>query len=120
MDFELTGTLIEKFNEVQVTENFKKREFVIETVDGTYTEQIKFQLVQDKTSLLEPYQIGEKLKIRFNIRGNKWKENYFVNLQAWKIEKEQPADIQENTEEDTPFPTGEDLTNSSDVDDLPF
>jgi len=88
---EVKGKLIEKFAEQQVSEKFKKREFVIETSDGDegqFTEQIKFQLVQDKTSLIDKFQVGDELNVAFNLKGNKWKDNYFVNLQAWKIDGE--------------------------------
>lgn len=122
MNFELSGTLLEKFDEMQVTDTFKKREFVLETADGSYTEQIKFQLVQDKTGLIEPFNVGDKLNVRFNIKGNKWKDNYFVNLQAWKIDSEQdaaPAPPPPSSNE-APMPGGNDLPPAGDVDDLPF
>ncbi|NBC84094.1 MAG: DUF3127 domain-containing protein [Bacteroidetes bacterium] len=86
MSFQLAGTIIDIFDENQVTDKFKKREFVVETSDNGFTEQIKFQLVQDKTNLIEGFQTGQPVKVHFNIKGNKWKDNYFVNLQVWRIE----------------------------------
>ena len=29
---------------------------------------------------------GDEVKVSFDIRGREWKENYYVNLNAWKIE----------------------------------
>jgi len=95
MSFEIEGKLIEKFEEVQVSDSFKKREFVIETEDNAggsvYTENIKFQLIQAKCDTLSPFSVGDSIKVHFNIKGKKWekdgKTSYFVNLDAWKIDQ---------------------------------
>ncbi len=121
MIFELTGKLIEKFDMVQVTDKFKKREFVIEVEsDGNYnyTDYIKFQLTQDKCDLIDNYNINNMIKINFNIRGNKWekddKVNYFTNLNAWKIESVDAG------VEDLPVPDAPDVELADEEDDLPF
>ncbi|MDU0368893.1 DUF3127 domain-containing protein [Hymenobacter endophyticus] len=90
MAYEATGRLHEIFDEQQVSEKFRKREFVLEVVDGQYPEHIKFQLVQDKTALIDSYKIGDEVKISFNLRGRGFNKNgqmlYFTNLEAWRIE----------------------------------
>ena len=44
----IEGKLIEKFETVQVTETFKKREFVIEYIENpSYPEFIKLELIHD-------------------------------------------------------------------------
>lgn len=96
MAYDLGGILIVKGEEHQISEKFKKREFVVETSkevgDNTYTENIKFQLTQEKCDLLEDYKVGEGIKVMFNIKGNRWEKNgnvsYFVNLDAWGLNKE--------------------------------
>lgn len=89
--FETIGTLHEVFDEVQVTEKFRKREFILEMEDGTYTNYIKFQFVQDKCSALNSYKAGDKVKVLFNLSGRKGTTRdggvaYYTNLSAWKIE----------------------------------
>ena len=86
MALTLTGKLVEKFEEQQISEKFKKREFVLETSENNFVEQIKFELVQDRTDIIEPYKIGEEITVAFNLKGRKWNDKYFVNVQAWKIE----------------------------------
>lgn len=90
MAYEATGRLHEIFDEQQVSEKFRKREFVLEVVDGQYPEHIKFQLVQDKTALIDSYKVGDEVKISFNLRGRGFNKNgqmlYFTNLEAWRIE----------------------------------
>jgi len=95
MAFEITGRVIDVFPVNQVSDKFKKREFVIEKKDtggaAVFIDYIKFQLVQDKCDLINESFLNEEVKIWFNLKGNKWerdgKVNYFTNLDAWKIEK---------------------------------
>lgn len=95
MAFEITGRVIDVFPVNQVSDKFKKREFVIEKKESggaaVFIDYIKFQLVQDKCDLINESFLNEEVKIWFNLKGNKWerdgKVNYFTNLDAWKIEK---------------------------------
>ena len=51
--FSLKGTL-KVINEEQIiSEKFKKREFVVEMVDGAYTQLVKFQMVQNNCEKLK-------------------------------------------------------------------
>jgi hypothetical protein len=84
--FELTGTLKKIFDEQTFGSGFNKREFVLTTDADRFPQDIKFETVKDRTVLLNPLKEGDKIKVFFDIRGREWKENYFVNLNAWKIE----------------------------------
>lgn len=93
MAFEVTGKLIEKYATQNVSDKFKKREFVIEFRDNpnlSFSEMLKFQLTQDRCSLIDAYNIGQDIKVAFNLRGRKWEKDgnvsYFTNLEAWKVE----------------------------------
>jgi hypothetical protein len=100
MALELIGKLIEKHPVQQVTERFKKREFVLdisEEVNGnTYANYAKMQVVQNRCELLDNYNEGDILKVTFNVRGNRWekdgKVNYINSLDAWRIEKANTGD----------------------------
>jgi hypothetical protein len=76
MSYAITGKLVAKYDTVQRTETFKTREFVIEKSEDiggrTITNYIKFQCVQDKTSMPDRFSIGETVKVFFNIKGIKW------------------------------------------------
>ncbi len=91
--FNITGTLKVKSAEQQVSDKFKKREFVITDNSSQYPQHISFQLTQDKCGLIEGYKVGEEMKVFFNLRGREWKSpkdgemKYFNSLEAWKIEK---------------------------------
>ncbi|GAB3814652.1 DUF3127 domain-containing protein [Pontibacter rugosus] len=90
MSFDIQGKLYEIFEEQQVSDKFKKREFVLEIPDGSYTQYVKFQLTQDKCSLLDSYKNGDEVKVTFNLTGKPFNKNgqtlYFTNLQAWRME----------------------------------
>ena len=125
MSFEITGKLIEIFDAIQVTDRFRKREFVLETRDnvGTseFVETIKFQLTQDRCDLIESTSIGDDIKISFNIRGRRWEKNgqvsFFNNLEAWKIDKIQPNNLPGDA---APPPSVDDIPPEGPTDDLPF
>lgn len=119
MSFELKGKLIEIFDEQQVSESFRKREFVIEKAEQVgeqqYIEQIKFQAVQDKCDMLNGLNKGDEVNVSFNIRGRAWENKegetkYFTNLDAWRIEAvagaqapKAAAPQADETEDDLPF-----------------
>jgi len=126
MSFELTGILYDKLDTQNVTDTFKKREFIIEKKESVgsseFTDLIKFQLTQDRCDLVENFRQGDEIKVSFNLRGRKWekdgKVSYFTNLEAWRIEKlqaTQPHDL-------PPLPDAppEELSPYDDSGDLPF
>ncbi len=123
MSYEFSGRLIEKFDTQQVTERFRKREFVLEQVDAVndreFVNHIKFQLTQDKCDLLDIFNINDELKVQFNLRGRRWEKDgnvsYFTNLEAWRIENVSPS---AEANEPPPF-SGEEIPPADD-DDIPF
>jgi hypothetical protein len=122
MQYELTGRLIFKTEAIQRSEKFKTREFVVEvqeTVkDKTFSQLIKLQASQERTTVLDDLNIGDEVKVHFNLRGSKWekdgKTSYFTNLDAWKIEKLHSAEPEKKEE----FITEAEVIEPAD--DLPF
>lgn len=88
----ITGTLVEIYDALQVSEKFKKREFVIQDNENPqYPQYIKFELAQDKCSLLDTFSNGEMVDVSFNVRGRSYVnpqgvKSYFNSLQAWKLQ----------------------------------
>lgn len=95
MSFDVQGKLHEIFDEQQVSEKFRKREFVLEIPDGAYTQFVKFQLTQDKCNVLDQFKQGDEVKVNFNLSGKPFVKNgttmYFTNLSAWRIESADAA-----------------------------
>ncbi|MCS6807252.1 MAG: DUF3127 domain-containing protein [Bacteroidota bacterium] len=126
MSYEASGKLHAIFDEQQVTEKFRKREFVLEIEDGNYLQYVKFQLTQDRCSLLNDFRKGDMIKVLFNLSGRETKMRdgsiaYFTNLGAWKIER-LGSQAQSGASYHTSSTASVDATPPFDVDDddIPF
>lgn len=124
MNFEISGKLLVKEDTQAISASFKKREFVIEVENERnpeWNDFVKFQSTQDRCNLLDQFNLGDQIKVSFNVRGRKWEKNgqvsYFTNLEAWRIEAETitPAAT------DGPVPFNEtEIPPAGDDSDLPF
>jgi len=97
---------------------FRKRELVV-TTEEQYPQHIMVEFVQDKTDLLDSYQVGQQIKVGINLRGREWinpqgEAKYFNSIQGWKIEIDPKSEIPE-----APFEAATDLT-VGEPNDLPF
>lgn len=113
MSLQTTGVLHLIKDEEQITDSFKKREFVLKIEDGNYEQFIMFQLTQDRVDLIDRYKEGDSVEVHFNLTGKPFtnKEGvtrYFNNLTAWRISKLE-AVVENATVEE-----------SDDVENLPF
>ena len=105
---------------------FRKREVVL-TTEEQYPQHILVEFVQDKTDLLNSYQVGQLVKISINLRGREWvnprgETKYFNSIQGWRIENMETA---ANTQDMPPVPPMEAFEpaeefSEEDHDDLPF
>jgi single-strand DNA-binding protein len=87
---------------------FVKREFVITTEDERFPQPVKFTTVKERCSLLDGLAPNDRVKVRFDIRGSlstKNGERYFVDLQAFQIEKMDVSGMSVSRDEVEPLPT---------------
>lgn len=127
---ELSGTIKVILEERSPTPTFKVREFVVTTQEDRYPQQIILQCVNDKTTLLDGVQPGDKVRVHFDIRGRENNGRYFNSLNAWKIDREgvtstsQSADTGTSTVDQgtSPQPVQPPVAPpvSGETDDLPF
>ena len=87
MGYKAEGKIEKIFDTEQKSASFTAREFVIEVADGQYPQMVKFQLVQDKCTLVDEYNEGDQIEVEFDLRGREWNGKYFTNLQAWRISR---------------------------------
>tara|TARA_B100001939_G_scaffold12185_1_gene10550 strand:+ start:802 stop:1179 length:378 start_codon:yes stop_codon:yes gene_type:complete len=119
---------IKVIGEVQeISATFKKRELVVST-DEQYPQTLSIEFIQDKTDLLNKFEIGQNVKVGINLRGREWENpqtkeiKYFNSIQGWRIE------LLGNSNSDDDLPPIDNLspfepaseTNDEDLDDLPF
>eukprot|EP00633_Aureoumbra_lagunensis_P001875 CAMPEP_0197296488 /NCGR_PEP_ID=MMETSP0890-20130614/38487_1 /TAXON_ID=44058 ORGANISM="Aureoumbra lagunensis, Strain CCMP1510" /NCGR_SAMPLE_ID=MMETSP0890 /ASSEMBLY_ACC=CAM_ASM_000533 /LENGTH=180 /DNA_ID=CAMNT_0042773055 /DNA_START=69 /DNA_END=611 /DNA_ORIENTATION=+ len=86
--FEIEGSLIEINDIESFNSGNSKREFVIRTAE-TYAQDIKFDLWNDRTNLVDDLDIDTRVIVSFNIKGKKNEQynRYFNNLNAWRVQK---------------------------------
>ena len=105
---------------------FRKRELVL-TTDEQYPQHLLIEFIQDKTDLLNSYQVGQQVRVSINLRGREWvnpqgETKYFNSIQGWRIEALQEAQQDGEMPPVPPmeaFEPAEDLK-EEDYDDLPF
>ena len=92
---EIQGRIKVIFATESVGQNgFQKRDVVI-TTDGQYPQDIIIQFAQGNCAVLDRFQVGQIVKIHFNLQGREWTSpqgevKYFNTVVGWKIEVVQP------------------------------
>lgn len=114
----IKGKLTEIFEAKQVSDKFRKREFVVEYAENSqFPQYIKFELTQNNCELIDSFKKGDFVDVHFDLRGKPWTNKngevmYFTSLTAWKL-------LKTDGEEDGNIPEGHDI-NDIPPDDLPF
>ena len=138
MALEIEGTLAQKLP-VQSGSSARgpwaKQEFILEFPDGNFTAKACFTAWgQDKVQDLGKYQVGDKVKVSFNLKSREYNGRWYNDLQIWKIAPAgaqpaapaQPAPqarsfAQAPAYQQAPAPTLEDMpADSEGAEDLPF
>jgi hypothetical protein len=93
MGFTVGGKLHKIFETKQITERFRKREFVVELMDNPqYPQMVMFQLTGDRCGQLDEFNVDDEVSIEFSLRGREWTSpqgevKYFNSLDVWKLER---------------------------------
>jgi len=88
---QVQGRIHTAFPAEQVTQRFKKREFVLELdAASRYPQLVLFQLTGDRCPALDDYAAGDTVAVEFSLRGREWKSpkgetRYFNSLEVWSI-----------------------------------
>ncbi len=89
MALELEGTLSRKLGVQSGTSArgpWAKQEFILEYPDGNFTAQACFTAWgQDKVAELDKYQVGDKVKVSFNLKSREYNGRWYNDLQIWRI-----------------------------------
>ena len=136
MALELEGTIRQKLGVQSGTSArgaWAKQEFILEFPDGNYTSQACFTAWgQDKVQELDKYQVGDRVKVSFNLKSREFNGRWYNDLQIWRIApagEAQPAaaapayaapSAPQAPAPMAPAPTLDDMPADSPEDDLPF
>lgn len=68
---------------------WRKRSFVIETMDTQYPKKVCFDVWGDKIDQLQTVGIGEEIEVSFDIESREFNGKWYTNAKAWKFEKKE-------------------------------
>ena len=134
MSFEVKGKIKVLYDRQDFPSGFYKRDFVI-TTNEQYPQDIKFGALKERVDQLNGLVEGDEITVKFDVRGREYNGNYYVDLNAWRIERgvqgQSPSPTENNVDaqnssdavSSAPLPEVEPVelssTDSTD-DDLPF
>ena len=88
---EIEGTLIQKLavqSGKSARGDWAKQDFVIEYQEGNFPTKACFNVWgADKVKELEQFQIGDKIKLSFNVSSREYNGKWYTDLKAWRISK---------------------------------
>ena len=131
MALEIEGKIIRKLGVQSGTSargDWSKQEFIVEYQEGSFPTQACFNVWgEDKVKDMERFQIGDQVKVSFNINSREYNGRWYTDLRAWRIDTagsqasapapQAAAPVQETGNTQAPAPTAAD---DSQDDDLPF
>ena len=90
MALELEGRIVRKLN-VQTGASargaWSKQEFILEYQEGNFPTQVCMNVWgDDKVKELEKFQIGDKVKVSFNLSSREYNGRWYSDIRAWRIE----------------------------------
>jgi hypothetical protein len=105
-----------------ISEKFKKREFVLEMSNNpAYVQKVLFTLILDNVDLIEGFNVGDDVEVTYNLQGKEWNSpagetkffntlavtgvNYTDNNETPKSEQEEglKTRVDDGDDDDLPF-----------------
>ena len=137
MALELEGRIVRKLGVQSGTSArgaWSKQEFVFEYQEGNFPTQVCMNVWgEDKVRELDKYQVGDKVKISFNLSSREYNGRWYTDVRAWRIEPAGSASQQPEYAQPSPgygapasepmsapMPSADDMSSPLSEDDLPF
>ena len=123
---ELEGRIARKLNVQTGTSargTWAKQEFIFEYQEGNFPAQVCMNVWgDDKVKELDKYQVGDKVKISFNLSSREYNGRWYTDVRAWRIEPVgvSSAAVQQGGYDSAPLPSADDMSSPLSDDDLPF
>jgi len=97
----IKGTVYKVSQEEVKSEKFKKREVILEVIEGTYKQHLTVQFSNAKCDLLNNVRQGDMISVSINLKGRLWTgadgiEKCFNTIEGWQIETDSLASTQTN------------------------
>lgn len=73
-----------------------RQDFVLEYMDGNFPSSVCFSTWgEDKVNDLARYQVGDKVRVSFNVKGREYNGRWYNDLRVWKISPAEEAPRQQ-------------------------
>lgn len=88
-NLELEGRIVQKMA-VQSGQSARgawaRQDFVVEYQDGNFPTSVCFSAWgQDKVQELDKYQVGDSVKVSFNVKGREYNGRWYNDLRVWRL-----------------------------------
>ncbi len=96
---------------------WEKQDFVLEYQDGNFPADVVITAFGgDKVSDLQKYQVGDSVKVSFNLRAREYNGRWYNDIRLWRIASS--VQVAAEQPQQAPAPTIDDIPAESD--DMPF
>ncbi len=85
--YEFTGTVKKLLDVFSTPSGFTKREVVVTSEDDRYPQDVIFEFIMDRVSLLDDIQEADRVTVTFDLRSREYNGRYFLSASAWRIQK---------------------------------
>lgn len=100
---------------------WEKQEFILEYQDGNYPADVMVTAFgSDKVADLDRYQVGDPVKVSFNLRAREYNGRWYNDVRLWKIAPAGQNAAQQPPVQQAPAPTLDDMPADIPENDLPF
>ena len=124
MALELEGRIARKLNiqsGATARGPWQKQEFILEYQEGNFPTQVCMNVWgEDKVKELERYQVGDKVKVSFNLSSREYNGRWYSDIRAWRIEPAGQTSQVAPPPPSAPMPSPDDMSSPLDDTDLPF
>lgn len=135
MAMDIEGRIVRKLNVQSGTSSrgpWEKQEFIVEYQEGNFPTQVCMNVWgSEKVKDLGRFQVGDKVRISFNLSSREFQGRWYTDVRAWRIElaeapqhAAQTSGGQYGTQygpvPQAPTPVADDLSEPLSDDDLPF
>lgn len=124
---EIKGKIIQALPEVSGVSRsgnpWKKKEYILETIDGAFPRKVHFTCFGDNADKIV-LAVGQTATVSFDIESREFNGRWYTDIRAWKAEVEQPEAA--HRVQATPFQGGAAVppppvvANPSDEEEFPF
>lgn len=125
MALELEGRIVRKLNVQTGTSArgaWSKQEFILEYQEGNFPTQVCMNVWgEDKVRELDKFQVGDKVKVSFNLSSREYNGRWYSDIRAWRVEPVAAVPVDYPTAPVADYvPTPEPMSAPVSDDDLPF